>query len=312
MADRPTVKPGKRPYNGPTTPPTPPATPGYTPTAAQFAALRQFLDRYGLGDLYDTARQWLIDGTADNPDRLELALRETEQFRTRFAGILAREAKGLPPISISEYVQFEDQAYQLMRSYGYPPGFYDEPGDFASMIGANVSLTELEQRLAAYADVAAVGREQVRTELARQYAGTGIDSAVDEMSTGELAAFFIDPERGLQSIRQRLQAAQVGAAAADSGFGALTYGEASRLTGRGIEEAAARQTFGQLAAQGDVTRALAGESDAMSREAQIGVAAGEADANTELERRRRRRQGGFEGGGQFVTGNEGVRGLGRA
>lgn len=293
------------------TPAPPPAPTPYTPTPGQFAALRRFLDQYGLGDLYDTAVGWLIDGTADNPDRLEVALRDTPQFRTRFAGIIQREANGLPPISINEYVAYENQAYQLMRSYGYPPGFYDQPDDFAGMIGGNVSLTELEQRLASYADVAAVGRDQVRTELARQFADAGVADAVDEMTTGELAAFFIDPARGLQSIRQRLQAAQVGAAAADSGFGALTYGEASRLTGAGVEEAAARQAFGALAQQGDVTRALAGEQGGMAREDQVGVVAGDGQALTELERRRRARQGGFEGGGGFATTGEGVSGLGR-
>jgi hypothetical protein len=49
----------------------------------------------------------------------------------------------------------------------------------------------------------------------------------------------------------------------------------------------------------------------VSRETQIGVVAGDADATTALETARRRRLGAFSGGGNFATGREGVSGLGR-
>jgi len=300
--------PPRRPR--PKTPPRPAAPPPAAPTPAQFATLRTLLTRYGLMSLYDTAVQWMVDGIADSPDRLQIALRETPQFRERFRGLIAREENGLPPISVDEALAYEDQAFQLMRSYGYPPGFYDDPDDFQDLIANNVSGVELEQRLTSYADVAAVGREQVRAELGRQF---GNGEAVDSLTDGDLAAWFIDPQRGLQAIRQRLAAAQVSASAVGAGFGGLTYGESSRLTGAGVDESQARQAFGALAQQGDVTGTLAGETEAgMARENQIGVVAGDGRALSELERRRRGRQGAFEGGGSFATTGEGVSGLGSA
>lgn len=291
--------------------PTDPDAPGNAPSASDFATLRRLLDRYGLGSLYDRASEWLRSGMSD--DEITNAIWDTQEFQGRFSGIFAREANGMPAISVEEYLAYENQAYQLMREFGYPPGFYDDPDDFATLIGNNVSVNELQQRVSAYADVAAVGREQVRTELARQF-GEDVGAAVDELTNGELAAWMIDPTRGLQAIRQRVSAAQVGAGAVDAGWGPLSFLEASDLTGRGLTEAAARDAFGTLARQGDVVGALAGEDigSSMSRQGQLGVAGGDAAALTEIETRRRRRQGAFEGGGQFSTGNEGVRGLGKA
>jgi len=294
----------------PDDPDEPPVDPD-APTASDFATLRRLLDRYGLGSLYDQAADWLRSGMSD--DEIVNQLWDTNEFQTRFRGIFMREANGMPAISVEEYLAYENQAFQLMREFGYPPGFYDDPDDFATLIGNNVSVNELQQRVSAYADVAAVGREQVRTELARQF-GEGVGEAVDELSDGELAAWMIDPSRGLQAIRQRVSAAQVGAGAVDAGWGPLSFLEASDLTGRGITEAGARDAFGTLARQGDVTGTLAGEDtgSGMSRQGQLGVVGGEAAALTEIEGRRRKRQGVFEGGGGFATGREGIAGVGRA
>lgn len=297
----------------PDAPPTPeePEEPDDAPGPTDFATLRRLLDRYHLGSLYDQAAEWLRSGMS--PDEITNAIWDTQEFQGRFSGIFTREANGMPAISVEEYLAYENQAFQLMREFGYPPGFYDDPDDFATLIGNNVSVNELQQRVTAYADVAAVGREQVRTELARQF-GEDVGAAVDELSNGELAAWMIDPSRGLQAIRQRVSSAQVGAGAVDAGWGPLSFLEASDLTGRGLTEAASRDAFGTLARQGDVTGAVAGEDtgSAMSRQGQLGVVGGEAGALTEIETRRRKRQGAFEGGGSFSTGNEGVRGLGKA
>lgn len=280
------------------------------PSGPAYDTIAALLARYGLSSLTGWAWDQLTSGRS--PDEVQLALRDTSEFRGRFRGLFDREAAGLPPISVDEYLQYEDQAFQMMREFGYPPGFYDDPDDFANLIGRNVSINELQQRLSSYADVAAVGREQYRTELARHFQGGGIADAVDELTDGELAAVMIDPDRGLPVIRQRLAAAGVSAGAVGAGFGSLSFAEASRLAGVGLEEGAARQAFGELASQGDVTGALAGEEAGLSRETQLGVVAGEAAAVADLERRRRQRQGAFGGGGGFSTSGEGVGGVGSA
>lgn len=298
---------------GPPPPIGPPPDPPYQPTPGQFATLRMLLQRYGLESLYDTAVGWLIDGTADDENRLQIALRETPEFQQRFRGIFDREQNGLPPISVNEYLAYEDFAFQTMRELGFPPGFYDDTDDFADLIGRNVSMNEFRQRAELYVDAATAGRDQIRTQLAL-HLGPEVAEASDGLTDSELAAWTIDPARALPALRQRMEAAKVSAAGVGSGFGALSYEQATRLTGAGVTEDQARQTLGALSQQGDVAGALAGEdaSSGLDRDTLVGVAAGDAAAAEELERRRRRRLGGFQGGGGFATGREGIGGVGSA
>ncbi len=294
---------------------TPPPEAPYTPTPGQFAVLRALLTRYGLIDLYDTAVNWMIDGTADSPERLEIALRETQQFRDRFKGMFDREQRGLPPISVDEYLAYEGQAYALARQYDFPPGYYDDPTDFAKWIGDNVSLVELEQRFAGFAEIASIGGATAREELSRHAAGLGGEADVAAMSDGDLAAFFAgvtsgQTDRSLQAIRGRVKSAQISASARNAGFGALSASEADRLQGMGLDQGSAAQSFGAIAHQREVIGQLAGEDAAMSRERVLAAAGGDAAAADELEKRQAKRVGQFRRGGGFAGGNQGLGGLG--
>lgn len=305
----PAQPPGPTPMPGMAGGPAGPARDAYTPTAGQFATLRTLLERYGLMDLYDTAVGWLVDGTADSEDRLLIALRETPQFRQRFRGMFDREAAGLPPISVNEYLAYEDQAYQLMRTYGYPPGFYDDPEDFADLIGANVSAVELEQRLAGYADVATLGRDTLRREMSRQMQDAGFGAVIDDIPDGVLAAFFADQERGLQTIRAMVQGAKVSAAAVDAGFGALSADEGRRLGGA-LDEASARQVFADLARRRELFGLGVGETETLGRDTAIRAASGDAAAQAAVEAQAQKRIGQFRRGGGYAEDREGIAGVG--
>ena len=288
--------------------------PTYVPTPADFALIRRTLDAAGLGALYDWAVGLMVDGSFEDENQLYFALRDRPEFQQRFRGLLERERNGLPPISVQEALAYENQAFQLMRSADFPPGFYDSPDDFQDLIARNVSFNELNQRVAIYTEAAGAGREQIREELVRMNQNAEIGDAVDAMSDGDLAAFLMDPDRGLQAVRQRLSSAQVSAAARQVGFGPLGYDEATQLVGQGIEAQQARQAFSDLARSGDVTGALAGEDagSGMARADQLGLVRGVGESVAEFEARKRRRQGAFEGGGGFSTGQEGVVGVGSA
>jgi hypothetical protein len=303
------------PTTPPTTPPaTPPPDPAYTPTQADFALIRRVLDQAGLGSLYNWAVQQMINGAFEDENQLYFALRDTQEFQTRFRGLLERERNGLPPISVQEALAYENQAYQLYRQADFPPGFYDSTDDFQDLIARNVGFNELQQRVALFTEAAGAGREQVREELIRHSGNLAAGDAVDAMSDGDLAAWLMDTDKGLEAVRQRLGSAEVSAAARQVGFGALSYDEATQLLAQGVEAPQARQGFGALAQAGDVTGTLAGENAAsgMSREGQLGVVRGVGESVQEFEQRRKRRTGAFEGGGGFATGQEGVSGVGVA
>jgi len=286
----------------------------YEPTASDFALIRRALDAAGLGSLYDWAVSLMINGGFEDENQLYFALRDTPEFQERFQGLLAREQAGLPPISVQEALAYENQAYQLMRSADFPPGFYDTYHDFQAMIANNISFNELNQRVSIYVEAAGVGREQIREELIRHMGNAGIGDAVDAMSDGDLAAWLLDPDAGLQAVRQRVSSAEVSATARQAGFGALSYEEATQMVGEGIEAQQSRQAFSDLARAGDVTGTLAGEQvdSGMARGNQLGLVRGVGESIAEFEARRRRRQGAFEGGGTFSTGQEGVTGVGVA
>jgi hypothetical protein len=279
------------------------------PTPAQFANLRFLLNRYGLLPLYDRAVEWMVSGIADSPERLEQELRSTPEFRTRFRGMIDREEAGMPPISIDEYLSYEDQAFQLMRSYGYPPGFYDEPDDFANLIAANVSVVELEQRLAGYAEVATLGRETVRQQLAQHIGETEGTATGDLLATGDLAAWFADPERGLQAIRARVRAAGVSASAVQAGFGALSAEEGLRV-GNVLDENGALQAFAEVQRRRELLEAQAGETESLGRGVAVGAVAGAAASQQAIDRKAAQRRGQFQRGGSYAESQEGIAGVG--
>jgi hypothetical protein len=86
------------------------------------------------------------------------------------------------------------------------------------------------------------------------------------------------------------------------------------MIGEGVDAERSSGAFAELAAAGDVTGTIAGEDvgSGMGREGQLGMVRGVGESIAEFEARKRRRLGGFEGGGTFSTGQEGVSGVGVA
>ena len=268
-------------------------------TGPAYDLIANLLRQYGLDHLADWAYAQLTEGRS--PDEVQIGLRERPEFRQRFRGIFDREDKGLPAMSVDEYLSWEKQASALMHTYGMPAGFYDEPEDFADMIGADVSPVELEQRLNMYADAATHAPAEVRDALADMY-GVG---------EGGLAAYYADPDRGLQVLQSQFQAAKVAGAARRQSFGALTAEEAERLASTGLDEAGATEQFGLLSTLAEAVNALPGESAAgLDRETLLGAVSGDAQARERVKMRTQTRLATFAGGGAYATGQGGVGGSG--
>lgn len=261
-----------------------------------YALIRDLLTSYGLESLVPWMREQIIGGASET--QVMQSLRQQEAYKTRFRGLEVRRAAGLNPMSEAEYVSYERQAASMMRAAGMPAGFYDQPNDFADLIGKDVSINELQQRLTSYSEAVYQQPVEVRRQLRDLY-------GVDE---GSLAAFFADPERGWQTIQQQYRASQVAGAATRQSFGPLAASEAERLAALGVTAEQANQGFGTLGQSREITGALAGEDPnaVMGRDAQLAAVGGDAKAQAELEARRRRRQAAFEGGGSFANSAEGL------
>lgn len=271
---------------------------------AAFNRIKALLEHYGLGELSDWAYDMLVNSKTEA--EIELDLEAQPKFQSRFRGMLERRQKGLPAMSVDETLAWEKQASSLMRLYGFPPTFYDSPDDFQQFIANDWSVVELEQVATMAADFAEEQRPFLREELSRLYRGQGIDEQVDAMTTGELSAFFLDPDRGLQSIRKSFQQAQFSAEARQQNFGALTSGESQRLIDAGVDVETARQRLTALQQQRQLLTDLPGERQGgIGREDQLGIIAGQVEAIRKLELQGRRRTGAFGGVSQFGGSREG-------
>jgi hypothetical protein len=281
----------------PVTPDEPPAPatqaqPTFSPNPDARNTIKAVLSTYGLESLAEVLWGNYTSGLVDinNEQALVFSIRDTEQYKTRFVGNAARMKRGLAELSPAEYIGLEDSYRQIMQSNGMPPGFYDQNDDFSKLIEGDVSPSELQNRVQQGYAVVAQADPEVRRQMQTLYGVT----------EGQLAAYFIDPERTAPLLKQQAQAAQIAARGREQGGIQLTGTFAENLAARGITEQQARAGFAEVGALGELQQTFAGET-ALSGEQLAGAAFGiDVAAQQELERRKRLRTGEFAGGGSFA------------
>ena len=254
--------------------------------------IKAVLSTYGLESLADVLWNNYTSGLVDinNEQALVYSIRDTDQYKTRFSANAARMKKGLAELSPGEYIGLEDFYRQTMQSNGLPPGFYDQTDDFSKLIEGDVSPSELQDRIQQGYAVVAQSDPEVKRQMQTLYGVT----------EGQLAAYFIDPERTAPLLKQQARAAQIAARSLEQGGIQLTGSYAENLAARGITEQQARAGFAEVGALGELRQTFAGET-ALSSEQLAGAAFGiDVAAQQELERRRRLRTGEFAGGGSFA------------
>ena len=254
-----------------------------------FQQLRFLLSKYGLGALEQNVQELIARGITDG-DAILFNLRETETFKTRFAGNTARAKKGLPELDPETYIGLEQSYRDTLRSNGLPVGFYDEPDDFRKLIEGDVSSAELQTRITQGYRLVQDADPEVKRQMQTLY---GVDDS-------QLAAYFIDPERSAPLLTRQAKAAQVSARAREQAGFQLTALSAEDLIARGytVDEAeTAFTTAGKLAG---LYQEMGGEQ-ALTEAEKIGAAFGYDVASVQaLERRKRQRLGEFEAGGGFA------------
>jgi hypothetical protein len=251
------------------------------------------LATYGLGDLSDFVYNEIIAKETvniNNPDAIIFAIREQPAYQKRFAGNAARVKKGLAELDPATYIGLENQYRQTMQSNGLDPNFYNMPSDFQALIEGDVSPSELNERVQqgyrAVADADPAVKEQMRNLYG--------------VTEGQLAGYFLDPQRTAPLLTRQAQAANIAARGLEQGGIQLTGAFAENLAARGITEQQARAGFAEVGALGELQQTFAGETE-LSGEQLAGAAFGiDVAAQQELERKRRLRTGEFAGGGSFA------------
>lgn len=300
------VAPTPKPNEAPGQKTSPAATANQLSTAQRnaWAYLQQLLDSYGLGSLSQFVITELISGRSQ--DEIALDLQQTPEFKAAFPEIAARKAAGLPAISPGEIVSYRNSAVQLMRAAGLPQGFYDSPQDVQGLISSDVSLSELNDRINAAKDATYNIDPAAQARLYQEF---GLAPG-----SGALAAFFLDDKKALPLLQQQLQAAQIGGAADQVGYGGLSNDTALQLAQSGVTAAQARQGFNTLGGEQQLFTGLPGENaTTIGQDQQLQAQFyGNVDAQQAIERRRQSRQAEFTDGGAFAATSKGLGGLSSA
>jgi hypothetical protein len=193
-------------------------------------------NQYGLGSLVESVKNLITSG-ADGA-QLTLALRQTEPYKKRFAANAQRLASGLRALSEAEYLNLEDQYQNIMRNYGLPATYYtkDATGKqegFEKFIAGDVSPVELEDRIATAQQRVINAPPEVTAALKQFY---------PDITKGDILAYTLDPSKGLQDIKRKVTAAEIGGAAIGAGLAAGVT-RAEELARFGVTAEQARQGY---------------------------------------------------------------------
>ena len=197
-----------------------------TKTSA-YADLLATFNQYGLGALVEPLKGLITDNTSES--ELTLKLRQTEPYKKRFAANASRTANGLSALSEGAYIALEDQYQKIMRNYGLPESYYakGELGrqeGFEKFIAGDVSATELEDRIMTAQNRVVNADPNIKEALKQFY---------PDIKDADILAYTLDPTKGLDEIKRKVTAAEIGGAQLGAGLQA-TSSNAEALARAGI------------------------------------------------------------------------------
>ena len=196
----------------------------------------------GLSSLFQSVKDLIQE---DLPEaEFTIRLRETPAYQTRFSANKGRITKGLKPLTEGAYLELEDAYQDTMSRYGLPESYYSR-GDlgvqagFEKLIAGGVSSLELEDRIQTAKDRVLNADANISEALKKFY---------PDISDGDVLAYVLDPKNAIDNIKRRVQAAEIGGAAAMAGGGLKTnVNDAEYLARFGVTKESARTGYQQIA-----------------------------------------------------------------
>ena len=253
-----------------------PGSAAYNERKSAYDLLYAQFKQYGLEALVEPLKGLITSATP--PSEFVIKLRETDAYKKRFAGNAARIQKGLAAISEAEYIGLEDQYQNIMRNYGLPDTYWakDSMGTqagFTNFIGNDVSAAELEDRIMTAQKRVVNSNPQVSEALKKFY---------PEITNGDILAYTLDPSKGLDVIKRKITAAEIGGAALAQKL-ETNMTRAEELASYGVTKEQAMQgyqTAAEVVPRGGQLAAMYGEDPytQQTAEQEIFGLAGSADA----------------------------------
>jgi len=247
-----------------------------------YALLYAEFAQYGLGALVEPLKDYIQEGLSSA--EFTLRLRETDAYKKRFAANAQRVAKGLKALTEAEYIDLEDQYQEIMRNYGLPASYYQkgdlgvQPG-FEKFLANDVSAAELEDRIMTAQKRVINSNPEVAAALKQFY---------PDITNGDILAYTLDPTQGLEAIKRKVTAAEIGGAAMAQGL-ATGVSRAEELARYGVTKEQAQQGFetvAQVAPRGGQLAAIYGQDPytQATAESEVFSLAGSAEAKRKREK----------------------------
>jgi hypothetical protein len=282
-----------------------PNAPWNNGTTAQIDAvgyINTALSEYGLGDMSN----WLYGQVTSNAstDQIMQDLYQTPQFATRFPGIIARQKAGLPPISPTDYIDYENKAKQMENQYNLPHGLITDPNRLGQLIGTDVGFSELADRVQNGYQQVAFAPPDVRQAFTAMFGVSG---------DGALAAHFLDTTHASKLLTEQATAATL---AGTFGMGGVNMGAdtAMQLAQQGVSPAGGGTTLAELQKTAPIYNANINETNNLQVGDQGVKAAFGLDATSaqQVLQREQERAANFAGGGRASGDQYGTQGAGAA
>jgi len=168
-----------------------------------FQMLEDTFRGYGLNTLADEVRNYMVQGLPYAEGTIRL--RQSEAYKTRFAGNEGRIAKGLAAYDPREYLQAEEEYKNLFASAGL--GDLSTQENFSSLIGGAVSLVEAQDRIKNVFTRIDNAPAELKAQLGRYFGAYGVNDPSIQRS--QLAKSLLLGDTSAQTLERNLQKAQL-------------------------------------------------------------------------------------------------------
>jgi hypothetical protein len=195
-------------------------------------------DKYGMGSLVSEVQKYIVDGLS--PAEFTIKLRASKPYQDRFAANAKRIANGFKAIDEATYLGLEDSYQSIMQNYGLPANYYQKGNlgvqkGFEELIGGNVDPVTLEERIIEGQKVTKGNKAIIDT--AKQF--------YPNLTDGDFLGYVLDPKNGLEEIKRKVTAVEIGAGAAEANLG-INLQRALELGTSGVNKAQAKQGFAAI------------------------------------------------------------------
>ena len=195
--------------------------------------------KYGLQSLIEPLKSLITSGASSA--EFSLALQNTEAYKKRFSANADRITKGFTALNPAEYLALEDAYQKKMMDFGLPASYYSKDSmgkqsGFDKLLANDISGLELEDRLV-QAQTRVINANPVVTKALKQF--------YPDINNGDILAYTLDPTNGIDLIKRKVSAAEIGGAALAQGLNAGVT-RAEQLAGYGVDKASATEGYSAI------------------------------------------------------------------